>query len=103
MHYESLETLSEDDEKKSHRSSTFRKNKGIQSKKKKISNVTRISKSTKKEINTTIEPNGKAKVNKGEYNNDTHTNTNVRGVPQVSISKLISHNIRDRNTNEATA
>ena len=28
------------------------------------------------------------------------TNPGVRGVPQVSKSKLISHNIRDRNTNK---
>ena len=34
--------------------------------------MARISKSTKKEIKITKEPEGKAKVNKGEYNNLTH-------------------------------
>ena len=34
--------------------------------------MARISKSTKKEINITKEPEGKAKVNKGEYNNLSH-------------------------------
>ena len=34
--------------------------------------MARISKSTKTEINTTKESDGKAKVNKGEYNNPTH-------------------------------
>ena len=67
-----------------------------------IPNITRISKSTQKEINTTKEPKGKAKVNKREYNNHTHKYS-VMGVPKVTISKLISHNTRDRNTNEATA
>ena len=41
-------------------------------KKKDIANMARISKSTKKEINITKEPEGKAKVNKGEYNNLVH-------------------------------
>ena len=34
--------------------------------------MARILKSTKPEINTTKEPEGKAKVNKGEYNNRLH-------------------------------
>ena len=32
-----------------------------------------------------------------------HTNTDVRSVPKVIQSKLISHNTRERNTKKATA
>ena len=64
-HYESLETLSIEDDKKAIDLVHLVKTKGYKLKKRDIAIMARISKSTKPEINITKEPEGKAKVNKG--------------------------------------
>ena len=62
--------------------------------------MARISKSTKKEINITKEPEGKAKVNKGEYNNLLHKfKCKGCGVSFDTKMDLIQHNRQEHKLN----
>ena len=71
-HYESLETLSPDDDKKAIELVNLVKTNGYTLKKIHIAAMARVSQSKKTEICTTKETVGKAKVKKGEYNNLLH-------------------------------